>query len=71
MKNKIMDSLSGRNIRWLWLKFRRSLNPNKIKLPKKMSEAEKIAVSLFMKLIKDPESKLYYDISTSECFTKR
>lgn len=46
------------------------MNPNKVKLPKKMNEAEKIAVSLFMKLIKDPESKLYYDIASSECYIK-
>jgi hypothetical protein len=35
-----------------------------------MSEAEKIAVSLFVRLMKDPESKLYYDIQSAECYIK-
>lgn len=42
----------------------------KVRLPRKLSDTEKIAVSLFMRLIQDPESKLYYDIHTQECYVK-
>jgi hypothetical protein len=69
MENKLVF-FKYRNLRWMYLKIRRSFSTNKINLPKKMSESEQIAVSLFIKLMKDPESKLYYDIQSAECYIK-
>ena len=70
MKNKLGDFFNYRNFRWMYLKLRRAFKNNKIRLPKKMSEPEKIAVSLFIGLMSDPESKLYYDIQSAECYIK-
>jgi hypothetical protein len=55
----------------LWLRWVRFLShKERVKLPKKMSEAERIGVSLFLKLMREADSKLYYDIQTQECFIK-
>jgi hypothetical protein len=35
-----------------------------------MVPAEKTAYSIFMKLLLDPTSKLYYDLHTSECYIR-
>jgi hypothetical protein len=53
------------------IKILRTLKTKKkVKLPRKMSDAEKIAVGVFMRLIQDTESKLYYDIHSQECYVK-
>ena len=54
---------------WLSLKFSRVFASEKrIRFPKNMTESEKIASEIFIYLLKDHSSKLYYDIVTSECF---
>jgi hypothetical protein len=67
-----LDSLQRRRLmRRLWLRWLRFFShKEKVKLPKKMTEAEKIGVSLFLKLMREADSKLYYDIQTQECFIK-
>lgn len=59
--------------RWRWMKLSWSWTSNgeiKVKRPKKMSEAEKTALHIFMKVLLDPNSKLYYDLHTQECYLR-
>lgn len=63
--------MTKRGARWLYLKARSTFRSAKrCKLPSKMGDSEKIGVSLFMKLMLDPESKLHYDVKTAECYIK-
>lgn len=41
---------------------------NRTRLPKNLEGAEKDACSIFLNLLKNPSSKMYYDTTTSECF---
>lgn len=58
--------------RWRFLKLRYvwSSQDSKPKKPKKMTESEKTAVLIFMKLLFDPGTKLYYDLHTQECYLR-
>lgn len=61
--------MGKRKRRWIKLKIGSTLNTEKKpRYPEKMSESEKVACSIFMKLMLEPTSKLYYDIQTAECF---
>ena len=66
MKNKFVVNLfkvvgKRRLIRMLIIKLLRlTSTKRKVRLPRKLSDSERIAVSVFMRLIQDPESKLYY-----------
>ncbi len=76
MKNKFVANLfkiigRRRVVRMLIIKILRlTSTKRKVRLPRKLSDSERIAVSVFMRLIQDPESKLYYDIHTQECYVK-
>ena len=58
--------------RFAFIKFGRFLksakNDRKIKRPKKLTEQEDTAMQIFLAILHDKESKLYYDISTHECY---
>ena len=76
MKNKfVSDFLKAINRRRWFTRIVISVikvmrHRDRIKLPRKMSEAEKIGVSLFIRLLRDSESKMYYDIKSQECYIK-
>ena len=56
---------------FLKLKVTRLFWPKKrLKLPKKMEDTEKTGVTIFIKLLLDPDTKLYYDIKSTECYLK-
>lgn len=57
-------------IKWLFMKLRRAFSVksgNRSKLPKKISDSEKTACSIFLNLLKNPSSKMHFDGKTSEC----
>lgn len=43
-------------------------NDRKIKRPKKLTEQEDTAMQIFLEILHDKDSKLYYDIATHECY---
>lgn len=55
-----------------WLRFLRNLKqPNqRTRRPQKMSESERTATEIFQLLIHRSDSKLYYDLKTSECYIR-
>lgn len=50
--------------------FRTNAESNSVKRPKKMTRAEETATSIFISVLKDKGSKLYYDIHTQECYLR-
>jgi hypothetical protein len=65
------DTNIKRKIKWFWLYTKSKMKgSDKVRLPKNMVPAEKTAYSIFMKLLLDPTSKLYYDLHTSECYIR-
>lgn len=63
IKNKFM--------KWAYVRFRRLFKSNdKSRFPKNLSAAEKTVSDIFINILHDPESKLYYDNGTSECSMK-
>lgn len=72
-KNKLIPkrkSLFFKFILTYWLKFLRVMSnaDKRTRLKKDINESEKTACNIFMYLLKDPSSKMYYDTATSECF---
>lgn len=60
-----------RKLKWLRLKIHRFFSSDqKPKLPKRMSESEETAKDIFMFLLVRPETKLYYDLKTAECYIR-
>jgi hypothetical protein len=45
-------------------------NFEKIRYPKKVSNNEKVASSIFLKILHEPETSLYYNPETYECYLK-
>jgi hypothetical protein len=43
-------------------------NNRKLKRPQKLSKSEDTALQIFLEILHDRESKLYYDITTQECY---
>lgn len=58
--------------RWIWLKILSTLNSNDHRpiKPKKLKDSERTAMSIFLKVLFDPGTKLYYDLHTQECYLK-
>ncbi len=58
--------------RFAFIKFGRFLksakNERKIQRPKKLTHQEDTAMQIFLEILHDKESKLYYDIATHECY---
>ena len=60
-----------RRLKWTRLKIHRFLSSDqKPKLPKKLSESEETAKDIFTLLLVRPETKLYYDLKTAECYVR-
>ena len=60
-----------RRIKWIRLKLHRFFSSDqKTRLPKRLSEAEQTAKDIFMFLLVRPETKLYYDLKTAECYIR-
>lgn len=61
-----------RYMKLYWLRFLRNLKqPNqRTRRPQKMSESERTATEIFQLLIHRSDSKLYYDLKTSECYIR-
>ena len=52
-----------------WGRILRSGSANKkVKRPKKLSKEEDTALQIFLEILHDRDSKLYYDITTQECY---
>lgn len=45
-----------------------SSNDKRVRKPKKMTEAETTACEIFLTVLHNKDSKLYYDIQTQECY---
>ncbi len=58
--------------RFAFIKFGRFIksarNDRKIQRPKKLTQQEDTAMQIFLEILHDKESKLYYDIATHECY---
>ena len=67
MKN---SSIKRRLRYWRLRLFYSIFSNNRIKYPSKMSESEKVATSIFVSTLLNPESKLYYDIQSRECYLR-
>jgi hypothetical protein len=50
--------------------FRTNAESNSVKRPRKMTRSEETATSIFISVLKDKGSKLYYDIHTQECYLR-
>lgn len=48
--------------------LRSAKNESKIKRPKNLTHQENTAMQIFLEILHDKESKLYYDIATHECY---
>jgi hypothetical protein len=75
MKYKLQASIGTyfkRFFRKAIVKSMRLMSPKerRAKYPKKLRDAEKIAIETFLLVLKDPESSLYVDINTQECFLR-
>jgi hypothetical protein len=54
-------------IRWGRI-MRSTSNNTKLKRPQKLSKSEDTALQIFLEILHDTDSKLYYDITTQECY---
>jgi hypothetical protein len=52
------------------LKLKSTFRKQKIRYPKKVSNNEKVASSIFLKILHEPETSLYYNPETYECYLK-
>ena len=57
-----------RIFRIIYLKVIRSFKNSKVKKPSKLSDAESTACEIFLTILHNKDSKLYYDIRTQECY---
>ncbi len=48
--------------------FRSFGNEKRLKKPKKLTESEETACEIFLTILHNKDSKLYYDIQTQECY---
>jgi len=54
-------------IRWGRI-MRSTSNNTRLKRPQKLSKSEDTALQIFLEILHDTDSKLYYDITTQECY---
>jgi len=58
-----------RTIKVFYLRLIRNLSSEqKVTKPKKLTESENKACEIFLTVLHDKDSKLYYDIKTQECY---
>ena len=55
---------------WLRLIYRWLKPRDRVQLPKRMSESERCATAIFMLVLHNQASKLYYDLQTTECYLR-
>jgi hypothetical protein len=55
---------------WLLFIFKTIKAKDKIRKPIRLTESESTATSIFIKILMDKGSKLYYDLETSECYIR-
>lgn len=61
----------NRLYRWVYIKIIKLFNSERrARYPKKVSDLEKVVSDIFIKVLHNPESQLYYNISTGECSIK-
>jgi hypothetical protein len=66
-----MKTSLKRRFKWMKLKvFYFFSTDRKPKLPKKLPESQETAKSIFLFLLNKPETKLYYDLKTAECYLR-
>lgn len=55
----------------IYIRFKRLFNSNKrVRYPKQVEDSEKTAAHIFLKILKDPDTKLSYDPKTLECYLR-
>jgi hypothetical protein len=60
-----------RFLRVSWLRLRRHFSTaQKPRKPKSLTANQKTAVAIYIKVLHDPASKLYYDLTTQECYIR-
>ena len=61
-----------RTLRYYWLLFifKTIKAKDKIRKPIRLSESESTATAIFIKILMNKGSKLYYDLETSECYIR-
>ena len=59
-------------IKWNVLRLRSKFvyKEDRFRLPKKMTDSERTAIKIFLIVLNEPGSKLYYDLNTQECFLR-
>lgn len=68
---KMKNTSIKRLLRYWKLRMYYSISTDKrSKYPSKMSDSEKVATSIFVSTLINPESKLYYDVQTRECYLR-
>ena len=55
---------------WILFIFKTIKAKDKIRKPIRLTESESTATSIFMKILMNKGSKLYYDLETSECYIR-
>ena len=57
-------------LHWLRLYKNRLTSDRRIRRPAEITNQEKTLIEIFMKVLHNPNSQLFYDIQTSECYLK-
>lgn len=72
---KLLDYRTRRYIRYYYLKAKsvfamKNRNEDRVRRPKRVNELQRMALDIAVKLMVNPSSKLYYDLTTQECYVK-
>jgi hypothetical protein len=72
---KLIDYRTRRYIRYCYLKTlsvfaMKNRNEDRVRRPKHINELQRMAIDISVKLMVNPSSKLYYDLTTQECYVK-
>lgn len=73
MKQHFRDfSTIKRWIKWNLLRVRSKFiyKEDRVRIPRRLSDSERTATNIFLLILNEPGSKLYYDLNTQECFLK-
>ncbi len=72
---KLLDYRTRRYIRYYYLKTMsvfamNNRNEDRVRRPKRVNELQRMAIDIAVKIMINPTSKLYYDLTTQECYVK-
>lgn len=71
LEKVIRLSKKGKFLHYIRLKVRKFFSSKyTARLPKNITESERVGVAIFINLLSQSGSDLYYDIETSECYIK-